>query len=228
MKVFFACFISLLTALPLQAAELQYGLINLDAAAEIAVDNDELYVQLQVVEQGPQTAKLTQMVNTKTTLLLDAIKHFPAIEAKTTQYTTRPMYRDGKIYQWQVTQTVALKTQTFSQMSELIADIDSLAQIQSMQFRVSTHETERVKNQLIQQAIAQFKAKARLITESLGKTDYVLVNMNVDTPYANTPQPMLERSVMMAADMKSVPAAIQGGTNLVRVSVSGSIQTQPQ
>lgn len=213
-----------LFAVPLQANELQYGIITLSASAQTEVDNDELYVQLQVFEQGLNSGELTNLVNTKTALVLDTLKAFPDIEAKTTQYNTRPIYRDGKIRHWQVTQNLALKTEKFEQMSEFIGALDNLANIQSMQFRISRTQSEYTKASLTKTAITKFKAKAKLIAEALGEDSYAIVNMNVDNAYLPAPQPMYERSAMMASDMKGVPAALEGGANQLTVNVSGSIQ----
>ncbi|MEC9313679.1 MAG: SIMPL domain-containing protein, partial [Pseudomonadota bacterium] len=143
MKAFFAL-IPLLLLSPLAQANdaMQLGIINLDASASREVENDELVTRLEVTESGRDPAKLTDLVNQKTALVLDAVKNFKAIEAETSSYNTRPVYNDGKITSWQVSQQLTLETSEFEQMSQLIADISSMANIQSMQFQVSDTKAE--------------------------------------------------------------------------------------
>lgn len=205
--------------------QIQLGIINLDANAIQEVENDELIARLQVTEDGRDPAQLTNLVNQKTALLLDALKNFKDIQAETSSYHTRPIYDDGKIRSWQVTQQLTLETSNFDQMSQFIADINSLANIQGMQFQVSDDKAEQVKQDLLKQAIAKFKDKAKLIAGEFDRSGYELVNLSIDGNYFQ-PTPVMERAVMMSADSmsKGAPAALAGGSNEVSVTVRGSIQ----
>lgn len=207
----------------------QYGLVSLDASATVDVTNDELITRLEVFENGQDPATLTSLVNKKTALVLDAVKHFKDIKAETSSYSTRPLYNDGKIKSWQVTQHLTLETSNFEQMSQFIADISSLANIQSMQFRVSEVKAEEVKQTLLKQAISSFKDKAALITTEFNRPAYELVSLSVDGNHI-TPMPVMERTAMMSADAmhKGAPAALSGGSNEVSVQVRGTIQLKTQ
>lgn len=220
-------FISLLMLSPMGFADdqPQLGIINLDASATRDVENDELVTRLQVIEDGRDPAKLTDLVNQKTALVLDAVKNFPDIEAETSGYNTRPIYDNGKITAWQVSQQLTLETGNFDQMSQFIADISSLANIQAMQFQVSDEKAEQVKQELLRQAIANFKDKAKLVASEFDRSGYELVNLSIDGNYF-TPRPVMERAAMMSADAmgKGAPAALAGGSNEVSVTVRGSIQ----
>ena len=167
-------FISMLLLSPFAFADshLQLGIVNLDASATADVENDELVTRLQVTEDGRDPAKLTDLVNQKTALVLDAVKNFEDIQAETSSYNTRPLYHDGKITSWQVSQQLTLETSNFEQMSRFIADISSLANIQSMQFQVSKSRAEDVKQSLLKQAIANFKDKAKLVTSEFERSGY--------------------------------------------------------
>lgn len=224
-------FISMLLLSPFAFSDthLQLGIVNLDASATADVDNDELVTRLQVIEDGRDPAKLTDLVNQKTTLVLDAVKHFEDIQAETSSYNTRPLYHDGKITSWQVSQQLTLETGNFEQMSRLVADISSLANIQSMQFQVSKSKAEDVKQGLLKQAIANFKDKAKLVANEFERSGYELVNLSIDGNHFS-PMPVMERATMMSADSmaKGTPAALSGGSNEVTVTVRGSIQLQPK
>lgn len=224
-------FISLLMLSPTSFADdrPQLGIINLDASATADVENDELVTQLQVIEDGRDPSKLTDLVNQKTALVLDAVKNFKDIEAETSSYNTRPIYDNGKIVSWQVSQQLTLETVNFDQMSQFIGDISSLANIQAMQFQVSDEKAEQVKQDLLKQAISNFKDKAKLVATEFDRNGYELVNLSIDGNYFS-PRPVMERAAMMSADAmsKGAPAALAGGSNEVSVTVRGSIQLNLQ
>lgn len=230
MKPIFALIpLMLLSPLALADDTMQLGIINLDASATREVENDELVTRLEVIESGRDPAKLTDLVNKKTALVLDAIKNFQAIEAETSSYNTRPVYDDGKITAWQVSQQLTLETGNFDQMSQLVADISSMANIQSMQFQVSDSKAETVKQELLKEAIAKFRTKAALVAGEFDRSGYELVNLSIDGNDF-TPRPMMERATMMASDSmsKSAPAALAGGKNDVTLTVRGSVQLNLQ
>ena len=220
-------FLTLFLLSPLAVADqqMQLGIVNLDASASRDVDNDELVTRLQVIEDGRDPAQLTDLVNQKTALVLDAVKNFKDIEAETSSYNTRPIYKNGTISSWQVSQQLTLETGNFDQMSQFIADISSLANIQAMQFQVSDDKAEQVKQDLLKQAIANFRDKASLVASEFDRSGYELVNLSIDGNYSS-PRPVMERGAMMSADVasKGAPAALAGGSNEVSVTVRGSVQ----
>lgn len=222
--------LALLLVSPLALADngLHFDMINLQASASADVDNDELITQLQVFEEGPDPARLTSTVNKRTALVLDAINHFDAIRAKTSGYSTRPVYHKGEITHWQVSQQLTLETNDFAQMSRLVADIDRLATIQSMRFQLSREKAESVQAELTEQAIASFKNKAALIARQLDRDGYRLVTLHINSDPGG-PMPVMERAMVMSADMggSGVPAALSAGSNEVSVQLNGSIQLDP-
>ena len=223
-------FIASLLLSPLALAnDVQYGMISLDASATEEVANDEMVTTLEVFEDGKDVGKLSDLVNKKTTLLLDAVKEYQAVKAETTNYNTNPIYDDGDIKSWQVSQQITLETGDFEQMSQLLADINSLAHIQSMQFRVSDKQVEAVKKSLLKEAIQNFRNKADEIKNQFDSSDYKLVSLSVNGNNYR-PMPMMARqqsyAVSAASAKEAAPAALSGGTNEVSVQVNGTIQLQ--
>lgn len=213
---------------PLALAEdVPYNMVSFDASATQDVVNDELITTLEVIEDGSDPTKLTDMVNKKSAMVLDAVKHFKDIKAETSNYHTQPLYNEGKIQSWKVTQQVTLETANFDEMSQLIADISSLANIQSMQFRVSDKQAEIIKRDLLNQAITNFRDKAKQITHQFEHNKYELVSLSVDGNNFS-PMPVMDRAVYMSAQSSSkrAPAALSGGTNEISVQVRGTIQFQ--
>ena len=202
-----------------------YNLVNLDVSSSAKVDNDTLTTLIRVQYDGENTARLTDHVNRDANKVIEAAKHYVGVSVQTSGYYTRPIYKDGKIESWQVSQQLTLTSEHFSQVSELLADINGLGMIQSMQFSVSAKRQEQIKQKLLQQAIDKFKAKAKLIAKQFGLADYKLVNLSVGRSNLG-PVPVMQRNLMMAeaARAKSVAPKLEAGTNDVSVHLSGTVQ----
>lgn len=205
--------------------ELNYNLINLNATAAVEVANDQVTSVIEVILNGTDPTKLGQQVNQRSNQLLEKIKSYNAVTSQTRGYQTRPMYKDSQIASWQVSQQISLRSHDFTQMSELLGEVQALGNVKSIHFSLSDELVETTQNELMQQAISKFRDKAALIQQQFDQPGYRVVNLSVNTSgYA--PLYRAESAMMMSADMssKSAPAALEAGTNKVSVDVHGQIQ----
>jgi len=201
----------------------QYDQISLQAMASQEVENDVLVATLRVQENGANPATLTNKVNTKMKQLLEQSARHKDINSHTTGYNSRPFHKNGSIKSWQVSQSITLSSQNFEQLGKLIADINSLATVQSMTFRVSDQLFKDTKALLLKQAISNFSDKAKLIAQQFGKPLYRLVHIDIDRNQSN-PSHRMERTMMMADMASSAPPALSAGTNKVHVNINGTIE----
>jgi predicted secreted protein len=176
-----------------------------------------------VQENGAQPSLLTQRVNARMTKVLAIVERSADVNAQTTHYNTQPRYKNGKIFEWQVTQSINLSRSNIDQLTTLLAKLNDLAHIQSMTFSVSDALREETKQDLTKTAIKQFRDKAQVITEQFDKTTYQLIHASVDTNsnHCSPKHMMMER--MAVADVVSAPA-VSAGTNTITVTVNGSIE----
>ncbi|NQY27041.1 MAG: SIMPL domain-containing protein [Piscirickettsiaceae bacterium] len=200
-----------------------YDRISLQAMATQEVANDVLVATLLVQENGANPAILANKVNIKMAQLLDKTTKHKGIDAHTTGYNSRPFHKNGNIKSWQVSQHITLTSQDFEQLSKLIAELNSLATIQSMSFRVSVQLAKATKAILLKQAIANFRSKASLIAQQFDKPNYRLVHVNIDRNQTG-PSYRMERTMMMADVASSAPPALSAGTNKIQVNVNGTIE----
>lgn len=224
-NTFFALTMLLSSAVAVAENDLNFNLVNLNATAATEVANDQVTSVIQVMLNGTDPTKLGQQVNQRSNQLLEKIKAYDSVKSQTTGYQTRPMYKDSQIVSWQVSQQIRLHSHDFTQMSELLGDMQDLGTVQSIVFSLSDELIESTQNELMQQAISKFRDKAALIQQQFDEPGYRLVNLSVNTSgYA--PVHRMESSMMMSADMssKSAPAALEAGSNKVSVDVHGQIQ----
>ena len=224
-NTFFALTMLLSSAVAVAENDLNFNLVNLNATAATEVGNDQVTSVIQVMLNGTDPTKLGQQVNQRSNQLLEKIKAYDSVKSQTTGYQTRPMYKDSQIVSWQVSQQIRLHSHDFTQMSELLGDVQDLGTVQSIVFSLSDELIESTQNELMQQAISKFRDKAALIQQQFDEPGYRLVNLSVNTS-GYVPVHRMESSMMMSADMssKSAPAALEAGSNKVSVDVHGQIQ----
>ena len=201
----------------------QYNQISLQAMATQDVANDVLVATLLVQENGTNPTALANQVNKKMRRLIDKSAEYKKIDRHTTGYNSRPFHNEGNIQSWQVSQSITLTSQDFEQLGQLIAEINGLATVQSMSFRVSDQLFNDTKALLLKQAIANFRAKAKLIAQQFNKPNYRLVHINIDRSQAS-PSHRIERTMMMVDMASNTPPALSAGTNKVQVNVNGTIE----
>jgi predicted secreted protein len=201
-----------------------FNQVNLQASAVGHVENDTLQAMLVVQESGSDPAHLAELVNRKMTKALDKAAKFTHVDKQTTNYTTRPMYKNNVIHSWQVMQTIKLSSMNFEQLGELLKQLKPLANIQSMHFTISDQVLEETQDELTVQAITKFRSKSAMIAKQFGKSSYTLVHVSIGNNY-HAPRPMMERGAMVAdMQMKSTEPALSAGTNKVTVNVNGTIE----
>lgn len=217
-------FVSLLFSLnALADNDLHYNLINLSANAKTEISNDEMSAYLHILRSGSDASKLSAEVNKNGQEALRIAKAYDAVKVQTQGYQTQPIYADGKISSWQVSQQLRLESSDFTQMSELLAELQGLGNIQSMQFAISDDRLETTRQDLAKQAIDKFQAQAAAIQKQFNASSYRLVNLSVNQG-GYSPRYMEASNMRMDSMNKAAPVAIEAGSNAVSVDVHGQIQ----
>ena len=200
-----------------------FNQVNLQTTASELVANDQLVAVLLVQETGKDPAVLANRVNTKMAKIIDKANKFKHVKHQTTNYNSRPIYKNSTIKSWQVSQNIQLQSQDFDQLGKLVSQANSLSTVQSMSFMVSDQQIEQVQDSLTKQAIQKFRQKASMIAKQFGKSDYHLVHINIGNNHVRPPQRHMSRSNMVADSMEVAPA-LSAGENKVSVNINGSIE----
>ncbi|NQZ53410.1 MAG: SIMPL domain-containing protein [Piscirickettsiaceae bacterium] len=217
-----ACLLSFTVTTANADDDLRYNQINLQASASLDTENDKLIAMLVVQENGQSPAILTKHVNQRMALILEKAVKFEDISTHTTSYNSRALYNKGKITSWQVSQNIKLTSQNFEQLSELVGELNDLANVQSMNFSVSDQTVERVKEQLTKEAISKFRSKASMIAKQFNEDSYRIIHVSIDSN-SYQPQPMMARSMAMS-EARGVPPTLSAGKNKISITVRGAIE----
>jgi predicted secreted protein len=200
-----------------------YDRINLSSSANTQVQNDTLVAVLYYQREGIKLSALANEVNEKISQAVRTSKQVPNIEVQTVGYQTSPVYEKRRLSGWRVRQAVRLESRDTEQMGKLLGELQATLALESINYQVSPDKLREVEDKLISRAIGAFKQRAMLITQELGRSNYRLVEMNVNTAGAPV-RPVRMFTAAMAKESAVVPPAIEAGKQDVQVSVSGTIE----
>jgi predicted secreted protein len=214
----------------LGAEPLTYDRVSFPVSAEREVPADQVMAVLAAQRQGPKAAELAKEVNATVAWGLDQAKEVPAVQAQTLAYATTPVYSNGSLNGWRITQSIKLQSKDAAATSELIGRLQARMLLQSVDYGLSEEKKQAVEADLIAGALADFKDRAKLIGERLGQPHYRLVEMRIDTEGANPPPVFRSAAVGLAAAEAASPPppSIGAGVQLLRVRLSAVIELQAQ
>lgn len=200
----------------------RYDSVSLSVSRERSVANDILVVELYAQHDGADAAEVSSRVNSDMGWAIDQAKKVPGVVIQTAGYISQPVYRDQHLVGWRARQSVRLESEDAGSLGELVGDLQSKLRIASMSYRISSRQRAQVEDDLIGEAIVAFGDRARLIADSLKRTGYRLIEMDVITDRAPTPR---MRSMATTADSAVMSApSIEPGEQVVRVMVNGTIE----
>lgn len=208
---------------PLQAGESPpvYDRIHLSVSATAEVDNDIVTARLYIQRDGENPAKLADEINREMRSALDVAKATEGVDVQTGSYRTNPRYRNSTLIGWQVRQDLLVESANAAVLGKLVGELQNHLNVESIGYRVSDSARKAAEEKLIVEALENFQARASLVSGSLKRKDYRLVQMNINTGY-HSPIPVY-RSAMMA-EAVSAPPAIEAGSQNVTVTVDGTIE----
>jgi len=196
---------------------------GVQTSREIA--NDWVRAVVGVTDEDGNAAKLADRVNQAMTWALERARARSGVSAKSGGYSTVPVHdpRKGERRFWRASQDLLLEGADPRAMSELLGELQSRVQLRSIDFMVSPAQRRKVEDELIDEALAAFQARAERVRQRLGSRGYEIVQISIHFSGVEPPVPMM-RAAMESADM--APPALEAGTSELVTSVTGSIELE--
>ena len=201
-----------------------YDRISLQATASSEVENDILEAVLSVHREGSNPALLSEEVNRDIRWAIEVAKPFTTVRVQTLGYRTRPIYRQQLLSGWRVRQDLRLEGRDATALSRLIGKLQERLALGQVGYRISEKRRDEAEERLISEAIARFQQRAALVTKQMGRRNYRVVSMNINTRGAS-PRPMARAEMAMTADART-PPSLEAGVQTLQVSISGVIELQ--
>jgi predicted secreted protein len=210
---------------PLTAAETpHYNQIHLQAQSSMTVGNDHMEALLSVFGEGSDTAKLTEQINSTMSWALKTAKQYPKVSVSSGQYQTYPVFGKDTLKRWRATQEVSLESADTDALVQLLGALQQHLQVNSIRFSVSPPQRAKTEDQLIDQALAAFQARAERVRKNLGAKSYRIVDLNVGSSGGTIPPyPMMRTQAM---ESSATAPAVESGTSQLTVNAEGTIELQ--
>ena len=203
-----------------------YDRVDLQVTADTSVDNDTLVIVLYAEAQEQLQRDASDQVNDAVRWALARAGQVSGVDARTLGYRSNPVYRNQSLTGWRVRQSLRLESGNSDALSALAGELQSRLAIESVAYDATPAARAAAEDQVIAAAIAGFQARARLVAEHLGRTGYRIVRLSVST-HGQPPGPVPMRMAAMAADAgQGAAPALEGGTQQISVTVSGTIELE--
>lgn len=202
---------------------LRYNVVDLQAEAQREIQNDLMTASLYVEQSGENPARVSNSVNIIVNEALRVAGDVKNVKARTEGYQTYPVYGKNKLLEaWRVRSEIRLESKDFSALSNLIGKLQSTLQLSYLGFTVSPEARRQAENELIAEAISNFRGRADIVKQSLKGREFKIRRMSVNTSGFH-PRPVLARGI--AAQEVAAPN-VEGGTSQVTVNVNGTIEVE--
>jgi predicted secreted protein len=189
------------------------------------VGNDRMLAILNATAEEKKPADLADRINSTMTWALEQARANKQVTLRSGSYQTYPVYGENrKIVRWRGRQELQLESQDVDQLSQLVGTLQSQLQMQSLQFSVSHDRRQQVENELIEQALEAYQARAEIVRKSLGAKTYRLMDINIHSAGRSPVIPMRAEAVSTLSRSSVSKPALEQGTSRVDVQVSGKIR----
>jgi len=204
-----------------------FNVYRLASEASVEVDNDLMVATLYVQAQDKDTSSLAQKINSTMEWATAELKPFTTITVQTRDYQTYPRYENNqsrRLIGWTARQSIELETDDFTAAGKAIQRLQEKLLVEGIRLSVKSATRQKAEDLLIEEALDQFKDRARLVQKNMNAESFNIIEMDIQTQgqafsYQDN-QRMLSQSNMR---VESAPQ-IAAGSTTVNVSVSGRIQ----
>lgn len=219
--------IGLATSTLTAIANTNYNHISFNSEVRHEIANDQMRATLKKTAQAKDAASLAKELNSSINAAMQIAKRYPEVQVSTGRQSTYPRYdekNNNKIIGFTGSVSLDLTSHNFEKSSQLIADLQSIMVMESLDFEVSDKVREHEEKQLQSKAIKRFQDEAQNIATAFGATGYKIVNVQLGSGnhyYA--------RPVAMAASLKSMDSSIEAqsfesGNTTLSYTTSGTIE----
>ena len=195
---------------------------GVDSARE--VENDWASAVIGVTHEDTDPARLADRINQDVQWGLDLAKAERAVQVRTGGYRTHPISdpKQNRLRRWRGGQDLVIEGRDVKALSALLGRLQEKLQLQSLSFSVSPERRRAVEGEIIDAALAAFRARAERVRAKLGAKSYELVNVQIGTG-SSRPPPMPMRAMAVMAEAATAPA-LEAGTSKLTVHIQGTIE----
>lgn len=210
-------------------------IINFSATEKRTMPQDLLIASLRIeAEDKKDSGAVQRQINEAMKKALDLAKTESAFKVSTGAYSVykydNPIIVDRTTGEqkndptWKGSQTIEIQSKDATKLLETVGKIQDMGfAMNNLSYTLSPEVVDKVRDELMVEALKKLSAKAKVVAETLGKSKVDLVDVNVDAGGPITPmyKNMMARGEMaMAADASMPPPVAEAGETDVSLTVS--------
>lgn len=196
--------------------------IDLSADASRPAANDLARATVFAEATSASPGESAKKVNTMVAEAVSTAKGYSRIKVQTAGTQTYPVYaKGGKIEAWRMRSDIVLESGDTAALSELLGKLQGSLGVSNVTLQPASETRKKAESDATLDAIAAFKARAKLVADALGKP-YRIKHLSLGGQQYRPPQPML-RAAPMAA-MEAAPMPMEAGESQITATVSGQIE----
>lgn len=205
----------------------RYNQVELQAEASREVQNDLMHASLYAEVSDPSAARVADQLNRLSAAALKAAGEVAAVKARSGANHTYPVNdRAGKLTGWRGRSEVRLESKDGRAMAALIGTLQASMQLGGVSFTVSPELRRKVENELIDEAVAAFKARADIAAKAIGGRSYRIRRIALGTGGTQpSPRPLAARAMSLQSAEVAAPV-FEAGTSVVNVVASGTVEVE--
>lgn len=220
---------SALSAPALYAEELRYNQVSLRAEVSREVAHDRMHVILYIEQQKSRPAELAAQITRELNEALQQSRAVAGVDSRLGSRASRPVHDEAgrRIVAWRERAELRLESADFAALARLTGQLQERLQLAGMHFSLSPTSRRQHEEQLLREAVAAFKGRAALLSDSLDANGYRLVRLDLRSQGAQR-EPVLRAMAVSRLDEGSMPTPeIEAGHSTLLVVADGVIEVDP-
>lgn len=212
-----------------QSQSAKDNLLGLSAQSSVKAPQDYLLMTLAATKEGTNgqavQADLKKLLD-QAIALANPQEKDDMLKVRTGQFRVTPVYnsKERRIQGWHGTAQMILEGKDFVRITTLAANIQGMPVV-NVTFGISPETRVKYENEAQRLAVAEFRARAGVLTKQFGFTNYTIENVQVNSSQDTFAMPMaMERGAMMNTSATASPVPVEAGETNVTVNVNGSVQ----
>jgi predicted secreted protein len=215
--------LTLLLATPAPAAPPGNGTtIDLAAEASRPATNDLARATVFAEATGVTPSDLSRRINGLIGDGLKIARSYSSIKTQSGATHSYPMYgKSGKIENWRMRSELTLESSDTAALSDLLGKLQASLGIANLTMLPAPETRNKAESEAMIEALAAFRARARIIAEALGKP-YRIRHLSINSSGRPPVIPLMRAVSMASAD--AAPMPIEAGETQISANITGQIE----
>lgn len=193
------------------------------------VEKDLMHATVYSRKTGKTLPELKKTVSTNLNQVIEKAKQFPEIEVEAEGIRNYVNYNNkGQIDGWTTEGQVYLQSKDFDAVAKILEELDGELAIGSVSFSVSPEKNAALEDEMTLEIIKQFQHKAEVIKKGLNARNYILADVQLNTPggqqsHEIRPMMQMEKTVFASSESRAdIP--LEAGKATISATASGAVK----